>query len=68
MNPGVKSILVNLNEKKLSSHDANSSIMEAGEIDNELVNEATINQFTESAFGVSVLREKLEIYKSNRIL
>lgn len=43
-------------------------IHEAGEINNDIFNEAIINQYTESAFKISDLRHKLEIYKSNRVL
>jgi len=49
MNPSLKNLLVHIASD-------NGSILEEGEIQNELVNEMTINQYTESAFGVAEMR------------
>jgi hypothetical protein len=65
MNASLKNILVAMDQKGPSN---TQSIQEAGEINNDIFNEAIINQYTESAFKISDLRHKLEIYKSNRQL
>ena len=62
MNASLKNILVAMDQKGPSN---TQSIQEAGEINNDIFNEAIINQYTESAFKISDLRYKLEIYKSN---
>ena len=35
-------------------------------IQNDFINDATINEYTESAFKISEMRQKLRIYKEKR--
>lgn len=47
--------------------DSSRPSLTGAEIVNDLVNGGTINQFTERAFKITEMRQKLEIYKENRV-
>jgi len=59
INPDVKKVLLNMERVNVSPRNDNS-------IKNDFINDATINEYTESAFKISEMRQKLRIYKEKR--
>jgi hypothetical protein len=67
LNPAIKDVLLKMEKHALMNKDSSRPSLTGAEIVNDLVNGGTINQFTERAFKITEMRQKLEIYKENRV-